>query len=116
MWKETTMTVWGRNWGILTPLGAIAVTVYPQEGSKSEMKLSALTSAGCKPCESELLCVQAEGKKTRESFCWGFGTSLLFPEDVGLGRHLDSEEWDNSSGNPFQHLITLEQHCFPLCE
>lgn len=44
--------VWSRE-GALAPCGAITVTVYPQEGSKTEMELNALTSVGCKPCESE---------------------------------------------------------------
>lgn len=50
MW-EGTVPEYGE--GALVPLGAITVTVYPQEGSKFEMESDALTSVGCEWCKSE---------------------------------------------------------------
>lgn len=55
----------GYREGTLAPLGAMTVTVYPQEGSQSEMESNTQTSVGCKPCESESMCAHTEGRKTR---------------------------------------------------
>lgn len=55
----------GYREGTLAPLGAMTVTVYPQEGSQSEMESNTQTSVGCKPYESESMCAHTEGRKTR---------------------------------------------------